>query len=124
MTFELSWYHVIQPAILIIVSLVGWGVKALRADSAETKKMIRDLNQKIDGVRLELHGELQHYIPKTFCDERHHVLEEKVDILSKKLDIRLQSYINDVALMRLLHDNMTPEERHIHAAKCQFKEDR
>lgn len=72
MVLELE--HIIEPAILIILTITGWGVRAMLKRQAET-------DHKIETLATELRSEMQHYTHKDTCRAHREGIYARVDVI-------------------------------------------
>lgn len=112
----------IQPVTFIIVTMIGWGVRAIWSK-------VNGFDKKIDDLRIEMHKELQEYERKETCRAHREALLNRVDSLAALHGVCMTKSglafcnINDRKQMRELHELLTPDERKFHAEQCQFKQD-
>lgn len=119
----LAMTELIQPLILALVTVIGWGVKAIWGK-------VCGFDKKIDDLRAEIHAELQEYERKETCRAHREAIMDKIDHIARVHGICLTKSgmavvdINNVKQMNELHELLTPEERREHVAQCQFAEDK
>lgn len=119
---SVSLEMLVQIAVFIILTVVGWGVRAIW-------NRLLSFEDKMDGLRKELHAEVQFYVHESTCKAHRDGINEKINALSAVHGVSMTKQglafvdINNVEHMRRLHDTLTPEERRAHAAQCQFKGD-
>ena len=118
----LELQHLIQPVTLFLVSVVGWGVRALLSRQKE-------LDRKIDALRKEFHAEMHEYVRNETCQARcealHQQIKDGLSVHGFCMQQRGLAFvdINDPVQMHKLHDEMTPEQWREHARSCQFRSD-
>lgn len=62
----------IQPITLILVTVIGWGVKAVW-------NKVCSFDVKIDNLRSEIHDELQEYERKETCRAHREAINQRID---------------------------------------------
>ena len=114
---------IFEPATAVAVAVVGWWVKGLRADSRETKDMVRETDRKLDVLRSEFHAEMQDYTHKETCRAHREGIQAQINLLKEEQKISLAKAVNDTHKMHALYNSMTQAERKAHAAQCLFRGD-
>lgn len=72
MDLELIMTELVQPATFILVSVIGWGVRAIWGK-------VCDFDKKIDNLRAEMHAELQEYERKETCRAHREAIIHKIE---------------------------------------------
>ena len=72
----------IQPITLIVVTAIGWGVKAVWGK-------ICKFDEKIDALRSEMHSELQEYERKETCRAHREAINDRIERIATLHDICL-----------------------------------
>ena len=114
---------IFEPATAVAVAVVGWWVKGIKADSRETKDMVRETDKKLDALRSEFHAEMQDYTHKETCRAHREGIQAQINILKEEQTISLAKAVNDTHKMHTLYNSMTQAERKAHAAQCLFRGD-
>ncbi|MBQ9536601.1 MAG: hypothetical protein IJU79_02300 [Desulfovibrionaceae bacterium] len=118
----LAMTELIQPLILALVTVIGWGVKAIW-------NKVRDSDKKIDDLRNEIRAELQEYERKETCRAHREALDNKIKHIATVYGVCMTKTgmavvdINNVRQMSELRNMLSPELRKQHTDSCQFKQD-
>ena len=92
MTLELSFWHVIQPITLIIVTIIGWGIKAVWRLVKENNEKTEKVDGKIDALRNEIHAELQHYVHVGTCQGHREGINARLCVIYQEYERTLALY--------------------------------
>ena len=119
---SLTYSDLIQPVTFPLLTIVGWGVKAIWGK-------VCAFDNKIDAIRREMHEELKEYARKEECKAHREAIQHKIDAMSKIHGYCMTQNglalvdINNVSQMSELYNLLTPEQRKKHAEQCQFKDE-
>ena len=70
----LDMSKILQPIILILLTVIGWGVKNIIGK-------INNFDRKLDNLRHEIHEELKEYTRKEICLSHRDYINKRIDSL-------------------------------------------
>ncbi len=115
-------FDLAQVVAIIILTVIGWGVK-------DIKNQMARMNERIESLRREIKLELREYMRQETCKAHRESIQQQINGLKTVHGATMTSQglalvdINNAQQMHALHEMLTPEQRRAHVESCQFRED-
>ena len=75
----LGFNDLTQYALLILISVVGWGVRAVWS-------IVRRYDKKFDDFRAEIHVEMREYVQQATCRAHRDAIQRQFDDIQRQFD--------------------------------------